>query len=75
MITSAAKFKAECLHLIDHVHDTHEEIIVTKRGKPMARLVPLKKGKKPAIFGCMAGSVTYMGDIISPIDVDWGDLK
>lgn len=47
--------------------------ILTKDGKPIARLEPI--GKKRDLFGAMRGSVYYEGDIISPIDVEWNVLK
>lgn len=51
---AAAKFKAECLALLDDVAETGNEIIVTKRGKPVARVVPLEP---PAD---LRGSVTVL---------------
>ena len=52
----AGVFKAQCLALLDDVRDTHTEIIVTKRGKPVARVVPIEE-KKPykSSFGHMVG--------------------
>ncbi len=70
---SAAKFKAECLQLMDDVANGHEEVIITKRGKPVARLTALEKPK--TTFGCMAGTVTILGDIMSPIDDEWDAMK
>jgi antitoxin (DNA-binding transcriptional repressor) of toxin-antitoxin stability system len=46
-------------------------IIITKRGKPVAKLVPLSE-EPIDIFGRMAGTIRICGDIISPIDVEWG---
>lgn len=71
---SAAKFKAQCLELMDDVNAKGDEIVVTKRGKPVARLVPIKRERHP-IFGSMKGTVTIKGDIISPLDVEWDALK
>ena len=71
---SAAKFKAECLQLMDDVAATHEEIIITKRGKPVARLMPVNETPRK-LFGCMEGTVTYLGDIVSPIDEEWDAMN
>lgn len=71
---SAAKFKAECLQLMDDVANGREEVIITKRGKPVARLVPVEPAPKK-LFGCMEGTVTYLGDILSPIDEEWDAMK
>jgi len=69
-IISAGKFKAECLQLMDFVHDTHQSIIITKHKKPVARLAPIEDTPID-IFGCMKDTVTIQADIIEPIDVKW----
>jgi len=56
---AAGEFKARCLALLDEVAETGREIIVTKRGKPVAKLVPLAPKS-------LLGSVKFIGDIISP---------
>ncbi len=66
----ASEFKAKCLKIMDEVAATGESVLITKNGVPVAELGPAKR-KPKAIFGSMRGSVTYMGDIISPIDVAW----
>jgi len=54
----AGQFKAQCLALLDDVRDSHTEIIVTKRGKPVARLVPIEEEKPyKSSFGRQKGSV------------------
>jgi prevent-host-death family protein len=63
----AGQFKTHCLSVIDEVHDSHEEVIITKHGKPMARLVPLEE-KDDEIFGFMRGHGMIVGDIITPVD-------
>ena len=65
----AGEFKAKCLRLLDEVQQRRKEIIVTKRGKPVARLVPVK-GAKPQIFGRLAGTARTLGDIIN-LDEPW----
>jgi len=71
---AAGEFKAKCLKLIDVVAETRKPLIITKRGKAVARLVPEPKGKQK-LFGSMKGSVLWEGDIISPIDVEWEAMK
>jgi prevent-host-death family protein len=68
----AKVFKARCLDLISRVARTHEEVVITKHGKPVARLVPAREVPEAVIFGCMAGSVVKMGDIVSPVGDGWG---
>ncbi|MGA3309769.1 MAG: type II toxin-antitoxin system Phd/YefM family antitoxin [Xanthobacteraceae bacterium] len=65
---TASEFKAKCLVLLEQVERTKEPIVITKRGKPVARLVP-------HLFGLLKGRVEIVGDIISPIDVEWEALK
>ncbi len=67
---AAGEFKATCLALLDDVQRARHEIVITKRGKPVARLVPVE-ASVPDIFGRMKGSIDILGDIISPIDEVW----
>lgn len=68
---SAADFKANCLRLMDEVAQRRQPIIVTKRGKPVAKLVPADD-KPIDLFGYMAGTIKIVGDIVSPIeDLEW----
>lgn len=67
---SAAQFKAKCLQLMDNVEAARTEIVITKRGRPVAKLVPYDQAP-PAIFGFMAGTSTVHGDILSPLDESW----
>jgi prevent-host-death family protein len=70
MKISAGQFKAKCLKLMDEVRNRREEVIITKRGIPVARLVPCDEKPTP-IHGCMKGSVTILGDIVSPVEEKW----
>jgi prevent-host-death family protein len=73
----AGKFKAQCLAVIDDVHEKHETVVITKHGKPMAKLVPLEEehDRPKSLFGAMRGQITIVGDIVGPIvDPDeWDD--
>jgi prevent-host-death family protein len=71
----AGTFKARCLALMDEVAAKRQAIVITKRGKPVAKLVPVEK-EKDEIFGFMKGKVTVNGDIVGPIltPEEWGDL-
>ena len=67
---AAGEFKAKCLGLLDEVQKTRTEVIITKRGKPVAKLVPVID--TPVSFiGSMRGTMEIVGDIVSPIDVKW----
>jgi prevent-host-death family protein len=60
---SASDLKARCLAVLDEVNRTGEPVTVTKRGRPVAQLVPA-----PLVdaTGDLAGSVEILGDIVSP---------
>ena len=73
-IVKASEFKAKCLALIDEVASTGVAIVVTKNGKPLAKLVPHRTPTRSP-RGIWKGKVTIKGDIISPIDVEWDALK
>ena len=73
---AAAEFKANCLRLMDEVARQRRPIIITKRGKPVAKLVPVEQ-EPIDLFGYMAGTAKICGDIINPIeDAGWtGDYE
>jgi prevent-host-death family protein len=65
----AGDFKARCLKLLDDVAATHEPLIITKHGKPVAKLVSMPP--ESDLFGALAGSVRQESDIVSPLDNEW----
>ena len=66
----ASEFKAKCLKLMDEVPESGEGIIVTKNGKPVAKLSPLRQ-KPDVIFGIDRDTIQIHGDIVSPIPAEW----
>lgn len=70
----AGEFKAKCLKIIDEVAEKRQVLVVTKRGKPVVQVAPIP-AKQRDIVGSMKGSVTILGDIVSPIDVEWDAMK
>ncbi len=62
----ASVFKARCLAVMDDVQATGEPVVVTKRGKPVVKVVPAAE-KKSDLFGFMAGRMKIIGDIESPV--------
>ena len=66
----AGRFKATCLRLIDEVAKKRTSLIVTKRGKPLVKLVPVDD-EAPPLFGFLKDTVTIKGDIIAPIEDEW----
>jgi prevent-host-death family protein len=73
---AAGKFKANCLALMDEVQKKRQPILITKRGKPVAKLVPAKDEAKDSIFDSMKGKAKITGDIISPaFDLDEWEME
>jgi len=70
----ASEFKAKCLAVLDEVERTRQPVVVTKRGKPIADVVPHTPKHRNA-RGILKGRLEILGDIISPIDVEWEALK
>jgi prevent-host-death family protein len=67
---SAAEFKARCLELMDAVARTGRSVAVTKRGRAVAVLAPMRAPRGSA-FGYMKGRIKILGNIEAPIDVAW----
>lgn len=62
----AGKFKARCLSVMDDVNATGEPVIITKRGTPVAKVVPVTLNNQN-LFGFMAGEFKIVGDIERPV--------
>lgn len=73
-----SQFKATCLSLLEQVRQTGQPLLVTKRGKPIAQILPPPPPApaKKSAFGAMRGTAEILGDIVSPIATeDWEVLK
>jgi prevent-host-death family protein len=68
----AGVFKDQCLQLLDQVRDQAVELIVTKHGAPVARVVPLETQARGG-FGFLRGTVLHEDDIVSPDFDAWGE--
>ena len=71
MIVPAGKFKATCLKVMDEISRTGEEIVITKHGRPVAKLVPVDADVARPTFGLLADQTAIYGDIVEPIDEAW----
>jgi len=63
----AGEFKARCLTLMEDVRSTREPVLITKRGKPVAKLVPVEDAG-PEFIGRLKGIIEIVGDIESPVE-------
>lgn len=62
----AAQFKTQCLGLLDEVERGQTQLVITKRGRPVARVVPLERAKPHKKLG---GRI--LGDIVGSIEPEW----
>ncbi len=67
---STSELKARCSAIVERVAGRRESIIVTRRGRRVARLVPLN-AESQSLFGFARGAITVRGDLMASIDVDW----
>jgi len=72
---AAGEFKVHCLKVMDEVQSKRQAVLITKRGKPVAKLVPVGQ-EKDDIFGFYKGKIKINGDVVSPAfsPEEWGDL-
>ncbi len=71
MTIGAAEFQTKCLKLLDEVAATHQPLVITKRGKPVAQVVPIEPDDERSLFGYMKGTIEIRGDILAPMDEAW----
>jgi prevent-host-death family protein len=64
---AAGEFKAKCLEVLDRVASQGDSYVVTKRGRPVAKVVPIS----PAHRASLRGSVRYHSDIVASLGDDW----
>ena len=61
---AASEFKAKCLHLLDEVAESGRSFVITKRGRPVARVTPVAPSRKP-LRGSWKGRIKIKGDIVN----------
>jgi prevent-host-death family protein len=64
---AAGEFKAQCLKVMDRVNTTREPVLITKNGRPVAKLVPADSPVQD-FLGSLAGTIEIVGDIESPVE-------
>ena len=74
---AAGKFKATCLAVMDEVQAKREPVVITKNGRPVAKLVPVESNEENPLAIFRFGSGKIVGDVVSPIVEleDWDSLK
>jgi prevent-host-death family protein len=66
----AGEFKAHCLRLIEEVSRKRAPLVITKRGEPMAKLVPFEH-EPASLYGCMEGGLSVNEDIVGSTGEKW----
>ena len=67
---TATEFRARCYQLMDEVAGAGREVVITKRGRPVAQLRPIRPMRR-SMFGRDRDIIKIHGDITTPIDVEW----
>jgi len=73
---AAAEFKARCLKVMEDVRSKREPVMITKKGRPVAKLVPAGEPARD-VFGCLAGTLEIVGDVEAPavLPEKWNALR
>ncbi len=66
----ASEFETRCLQLMEEVTESGEQLVITKRGKPVSLLSPYPD-HATSLFGRHRGSLKICGDVVAPIDEAW----
>ncbi len=64
---AAGEFKAKCLQVMDQVAKRKQPIVVTKRGKPVVKIVPIEEEAPRSIFGSLSDRFEIVGDVESAV--------
>lgn len=67
----AGVFKAKCLKVMDDVKRLKREVVITKFGKPVAKLVPVDGDEQRNVFGYLKGAVQIKENIVAPLEERW----
>ena len=73
----AADFKARCLEIMDRVAEKRESYTITKRGRPVARLLPVERRNARTVFGCMAHETKVSERLDAPLwtEKQWKEFQ
>jgi prevent-host-death family protein len=69
-VVSTSELKARCSEVVSRVERTRAPVTITKRGRPVAVIVPLATAPVN-LFGVARGVITVRGDLVAPLDVEW----
>ncbi len=70
LTVGAGEFKTHCLHYLNEINHKRTELVITKHGKPVAKLVPVET-TPTSLYGCLKDTVVIRGDIVSSAGESW----
>ncbi len=75
MEINTVQFRANCFKIIDQIQISKDEVIITKRGKPVAKMVPILPDDKDPMLGALIGYGHTVDDLTEPVvaDEEWED--
>ncbi len=71
MEVNATQFQENFTQLIDKVHALNKEIIITRHGKPWAKVVSVGEHESKPFIGSLTGVGRTVGDVLAPFDDEW----
>jgi len=69
-----SEFKTHALRIVDAISKTKEPVVITRRGKPLAEVIPYTSNVGSAKPGKLAGTLVFEKDILSPLDVEMWEV-
>ena len=70
-VYGSAEFKARCLELVDQVKESRSQVVITRHGRPVARLVPYDLAEPVSLIGSMANTVIAYDQPFEPVPAVW----
>lgn len=71
MLVAIDEFQKDCLKFLEQIQHDGEQIVITRSGEPVAKLVAVNAEEPKSVFGIMKGTVTIHGDITGPVGEEW----
>ncbi|AIL66029.1 antitoxin [Rickettsiales bacterium Ac37b] len=71
IITPIGELKTHCYQLLEEMQKTNDHLLITKRGTPIARIIPINRNIKISIFGLMKGKAKIIDNILELSDIKW----
>ena len=70
---SVSDFKARALKVLKRVDEEQQSVVLTRRGKPVAQVIPYRESSQPCQPGALAHLLTFEGDVVTPLGEDLWD--